>query len=208
MKYLKITSPDINNGTGCRVTLWLPGCPWKCEGCHNEWTHEYNQGHEFTPQTLFDLFFHLYQPYIAGLTISGGDPLAQSDETLDDLLDMVKSIKDTFKDTKTIWLYTGFKFEDLRGIQMEIVQKCDVVVDGPYIEELRDTTLEFRGSSNQRIIHIGKNNCKDIGDSKYIISNQNNKNSMIKRVFKGIINGKEFNDVVGNQIKSEGFKMR
>ena len=194
MRYLKITGPDVNNGPGCRITLWIPGCGHKCKGCHNEWTHMYNQGSDFTEGTYRELIDKLSKPYIAGLTISGGDPLYQSNNVLADLYEWITRIRTDLPD-KTIWLYTGFKFEDLQGIQMEIVQKCDVVVDGPYIEELRDTTLEFRGSSNQRIIHIGKNNYKDIGNSKYIISNQNNKNSMIKRVFKGIINGKEFNDV-------------
>ena len=154
MKYLKITTPDINNGTGCRVTLWLPGCPWKCEGCHNEWTHEYNQGYEFTPQVLFDLFFHLSQPYIAGLTISGGDPLAQSNETLDELLELVKNFHQVFKETKNIWVYTGYKIEELNDKQKEILKYCDVLVDGKFEIDKRDITLPFRGSSNQRIINL------------------------------------------------------
>lgn len=154
MRYLKITTPDINNGTGCRVTLWLPGCPWKCKGCHNEWTHEYNQGKVFDPMTEFDLFYELYKPEISGLTISGGDPLAQSDQTLNELLEFVKRVKNVFKDSKTIWVYTGYKIEELNELQLEILRHCDVLVDGRYDKDLRDITLAFRGSSNQRIINL------------------------------------------------------
>lgn len=154
MKYLKITSPDINNGTGCRVTLWIPGCTHNCPGCHNGWTHKYNQGNVFTPMVEFDLFYQIYQPYIAGLTISGGDPLDQTDETLDELLAFVKRFKKVFKESKTIWVYTGYKIEDLDDKQLEILKYCDILVDGKFDKNLRDTTLAFRGSSNQRIIDL------------------------------------------------------
>ena len=154
MRYLKITHPDINNGPGCRVTLWLPGCPWKCEGCHNEWTHEYNQGELFGPNIEFDLYYQLYRPEIAGLTISGGDPLAQSEQTLLELLEFVKRVKDVFKDSKTIWVYTGYKIEELNELQLEILKYCDVLVDGRFDINQRDITLPFRGSSNQRIIDL------------------------------------------------------
>lgn len=193
MRYLKITGPDVNNGPGCRITLWIPGCGHKCKGCHNEWTHMYNQGSDFTEDTYRELIDKLSKPYIAGLTISGGDPLYQSNNVLADLYEWIIRVRTDLPD-KTIWLYTGFKFEDLQGIQMEIVQKCDVVVDGPYIEELRDTTLEFRGSSNQRIIHIGQNNSKETSEDPYIISEQN-ENNMRQTTFKGIINGQEFDNV-------------
>ena len=131
----------MNNGEGCRITLWLPGCAHKCKGCHNEWTHNYNQGADFTEDTYVELLEKLTPSYISGLTISGGDPLYQSNNILADLYEWITRIRTDLPD-KTIWLYTGFKFEDLQGIQMEIAQKCDVIVDGPYIEELRDTTLE------------------------------------------------------------------
>lgn len=157
MKYLKITSPDIENGPGCRVTLWIPGCTHKCPGCHNAWTADYNQGQEFTQDTFNELYSILDKPYIKGLTISGGDPLDQNDEVLTDLCQLVFDIKEKFPD-KDIWLYTGYMIEQLKGIQLDILHYVDVLVDGPFIQEWKDTTLPFRGSSNQRIINI-PNNC-------------------------------------------------
>lgn len=150
MKYLKITSPDINNGTGCRVTLWIPGCKRNCPGCHNQWTHDYNQGLEFTQETFDELCEILDKKYIKGLTISGGDPLMQSEEVLIDLLQLVNDIKEKYP-TKDIWLYTGYYKKELIGIQEEILKYIDVLVDGPFVVDLKDTTLAFRGSSNQTI---------------------------------------------------------
>lgn len=193
MRYLRITGPDMNNGEGCRITLWLPGCAHKCKGCHNEWTHNYNQGADFTEDTYVELLEKLTPSYISGLTISGGDPLFQSDAILFDILNLIKRLRMDMPD-KTIWLYTGFKYEDLVGLQMAIAQLCDVVVDGPYIEELRDVSLPFRGSSNQRIIHIRQQLTKEEVKSQYIITEQN-KNDMKKNIFKGIINGQEFDNV-------------
>lgn len=193
MRYLRITGPDMNNGEGCRITLWLPGCAHKCKGCHNEWTHNYNQGADFTEDTYVELLEKLTPSYISGLTISGGDPLYQSNNMLADLYEWITRIRMDMPD-KTIWLYTGFKFEDLQGIQMDIAQLCDVIVDGPYIEELRDVSLPFRGSSNQRIIHIHRQLTKEEVKNQYIISEQN-KNNMKRNIFKGIINGQEFDNV-------------
>lgn len=183
----------MNNGEGCRITLWLPGCAHKCKGCHNAWTHNYNQGADFTEDTYVELLEKLTPSYINGLTISGGDPLFQSDTVLMDILNLIKRIRMDMPD-KTIWLYTGFKYDDLVGLQMVIAQMCDVIVDGPYIEELRDISLPFRGSSNQRIIHIQQQPTKEEVKSQYIISEQN-KNDMKKNIFKGIINGQEFDNV-------------
>lgn len=193
MRYLTITGPDVNNGPGCRITLWIPGCGHKCKGCHNEWTHRYNQGADFTEDTYRELVERLAPSYITGLTISGGDPLHQSNNVLADLYEWITRIRTDLPD-KTIWLYTGFKFEDLQGIQMEIAQKCDVIVDGPFIEELEDLSLEFRGSSNQRIIYINQQNLKEDTISPYIIK-ELNENNMKKNVFKGFINGQEFDNV-------------
>ena len=153
MKYLKITSPDIENGPGCRVTLWLPGCSHNCPGCHNKWTHDYNQGQEFTQDTFDELCSILDKPYIKGLTISGGDPLDQNDEVLADLCQLVFDIKIGYP-SKDIWIYTGYRVEDLKGIQKDILKYVDVVVDGPFEIDIRDTTLAFRGSANQRIIKL------------------------------------------------------
>ena len=156
MKYLKITSPDIENGTGCRVTLWIPGCGRNCLDCHTPWTHDYNQGEEFTNEAFKYLCSILDKPYISGLTISGGDPLMQSDDVLNELLDLIKTIKRLYPN-KNIWIYTGYTLEELSVLQKEVVKHCDYAVIGPYMKELRDTTLAFRGSSNQEIINIELN---------------------------------------------------
>lgn len=153
MRYIDITYPDVNNGEGCRVTLWVAGCPHHCLGCHNQHTWDYNIGKEFTEETYEELKNILSKSYIKGLTLSGGDPLGQSDNDLCILLDLVQLIKDDFPD-KDIWVYTGYKYEDLNEQQLEILKYCDILVDGPYIKELRDVSLEFRGSSNQRIIKL------------------------------------------------------
>ena len=160
MKYLKITSPDIENGPGCRVTLWIPGCTHQCLGCHNAWTADYNQGQEFTQDTYEELCSILDKPYIKGLTISGGDPLDQNDQTLIDLIQLCYDISLEYP-TKDIWLYTGYYKEDLKGKQLELLNYIDVLVDGPFIRPKRDTTLPFRGSTNQRIINLS-NICRGL----------------------------------------------
>ena len=160
MKYLKITSPDIENGPGCRVTLWIPGCTHKCPGCHNAWTADYNQGKEFTIDSFEEICSILDKPYIKGLTISGGDPLDQNDEVLADLCQLVFDIKEKFPD-KDIWLYTGYMIEQLKGLQLDVLHYVDVLVDGPFIQDWKDTTLPFRGSTNQRIINLS-NICRGL----------------------------------------------
>lgn len=154
MKYLKITAPDINNGIGCRVTLWLPGCSHNCFGCHNKWTHDYNQGIEFDQASKKEIYKWLDKKYIDGLTISGGDPLDQPNDILNDLIDFLKQVRQIYGDKKTIWVYTGFKIEELNDIQLEVLKYCNILVDGRYINELRNITLPFRGSENQRIIDL------------------------------------------------------
>ena len=153
MKYLRITSPDINNGPGCRVTLWMPGCARHCEGCHNKWTWDYNLGMEFTQDDFDGLCQILDKDYIAGLTISGGDPLMQNDDVLIDLLQLVHDIKERYPN-KPIWIYTGYWLHELSGIQDEILEYCDVAVQGPFSLYEKDTTLPFRGSSNQLITEL------------------------------------------------------
>lgn len=155
MKYLKITGPDVNNGDGCRITLWLPGCTHKCPGCHNAHTHDYNQGQEFNEDTFNELIEKLDKSHIQGLTISGGDPLDQSNEVLDDLYSLLYRLRNRLPE-KDIWLYTGFYIDKLGPRQIDVVDMCDVVVDGPYIQSKRDVSLPFRGSENQTIVKILK----------------------------------------------------
>lgn len=158
MRYLKITSPDIENGKGCRVTLWIPGCSRNCPGCHTPWTHAYNQGEEFTGETFKYLCSILDKPYIAGLTISGGDPLMQSDDILKELAVILERIRKRYPE-KNIWIYTGYTLDEVleHPMKTEVLKLCDYAVVGPFIQQLRDTTLAFRGSSNQEIINVNLN---------------------------------------------------
>lgn len=153
MNYISITSPDINNGTGCRVTLWIAGCTHNCPGCHNPETHNYKAGKPFDEEVEKILLEKLSKPYIKGLTISGGDPLDQQTDTLYELRDLLETVREKFPE-KDIWMYTGFKYENLNYLQLEVTKYVDTLVDGPFKQELRDITLPFRGSSNQRIINL------------------------------------------------------
>ena len=161
LRILDITAPDINNGNGVRVTLWVSGCTHKCKGCHNSWTWNYNQGKIFaedSDEILNKLSNWLSRDYVDGLTISGGDPLDQDKNTLFELKQIVNWVKTNFP-SKTIWIYTGYTYEELNEYQLAVVENIDVLVDGPYKEELRDIAhCPFRGSTNQRIIYIKDKN--------------------------------------------------
>lgn len=159
LRILDITAPDINNGNGIRITLWVSGCKHHCKGCHNEWTWNYYNGKCFigNEKEIFDkLSEWLDRDYVEGLTFSGGDPLCQDKDGLYEIYDIIKWFREKYP-TKNIWLYTGYVYEDLKGLQKEIVDMVDVIVDGPYIEAKRDIAhTPFRGSTNQRIIYNTK----------------------------------------------------
>lgn len=161
LRVLDITAPDINNGNGLRVTLWVAGCNHKCKGCHNAWTWKYEQGRVFSAdrkEIFQELSNWLDKDYIDGLTLSGGDPLAQDNDGLCEVCDIIKWFRDNYPG-KNIWLYTGYTKEEIdnsdNDMMKEIVNSIDVLVDGPYIEEKRDIAhTPFRGSTNQRLIEI------------------------------------------------------
>lgn len=149
MNYHKITYPDVNNGRGCRVTLWVSGCPHHCPHCHNSQTWDPNNGRPFTPEVKSKLFDLLSLPYIDGLTLSGGDPAFHPEE----VSELAKEVNEAFPD-KTIWLYTGYTMEELKNNpRLQPLLNCGIthIVDGRYIHEKRDISLPFRGSSNQKI---------------------------------------------------------
>lgn len=151
MRFHDITTCDVNNGEGFRVTLWVAGCSHHCPGCQNPQTWDFNGGRPFDKAAHDYLLAELAKSYIDGLTLSGGDPLF----SLDDIVDLSKEIKEKMPE-KNIWLYTGFTIEQIRQSRLKaILPYVDVIVDGPYVESLRDVTLAFRGSSNQRIIRLG-----------------------------------------------------
>ena len=154
LRILDITAPDINNGNGIRITLWVAGCSHKCKGCHNAWTWDYNQGIKFIENKddiLNKLSNWLQRDYVDGITFSGGDPLDQDSLSLSELMQLIKWVRRNYPN-KTIWLYTGYEYEKLNKYQKEIADSCDTIVDGPFIEEKKTFDCPFRGSSNQRII--------------------------------------------------------
>lgn len=154
MNYMAITYPDINNGIGLRVTLWLSGCNHKCIGCHNPETWDPNSGMFFGKLAEERLDYILSLGYIKGLTLSGGDPLYCPNR--DSIYNLLLQIKNKFPH-KDIWLYTGYKWEDIMNDSKmkDIVSFCDTVVDGKFIKEKR-CLAKFKGSTNQRVIDVKK----------------------------------------------------
>jgi anaerobic ribonucleoside-triphosphate reductase activating protein len=151
MNYHKIEKTSVANGTGIRVVLWVSGCSLHCRGCQNPKTWDVNSGKPFDEESKKELFEALDKPYIQGITFSGGHPL--ENENIDEVYNLCKEIKEKFP-TKDIWLYTGYQFEDINSYL--IIKYIDVLVDGRYIDEQRDLTLKWCGSSNQRVIDVKK----------------------------------------------------
>lgn len=164
MNYHNLTYPDMNNGEGLRVVLWLSGCSHKCKGCQNTQTWDANSGILFDEVAKEELFRELNKEYISGLTLSGGDPLFENN--LDDVLNLVNEIRISCPQ-KSIWIYSGYTINEIFPIEIEdsakmeniikrqqIIKQCDVLVDGRYIDSMRDISLKWRGSANQRVINI------------------------------------------------------
>jgi anaerobic ribonucleoside-triphosphate reductase activating protein len=155
MRYIKIDKEDVCNGNGLRVVLWLSGCPHHCKGCQNTQTWDEDSGIKFNNNTKAELFNELKKDYISGITLSGGDPLYS--KNLENVLNLTNEIRLSFPD-KNIWLYSGYTWEEVFSndvsIRKDIVSNCDVFIDGRYVEELRDITLKWCGSSNQRVINV------------------------------------------------------
>lgn len=143
MRVLSILKQTGADGPGLRNVLYVAGCAHHCPGCHNPESWNFSGGKDMTTQEIID---ELVDPY-SNITISGGDPMYQA-QALRDLLSTIK----TEWPSKNIWVYTGFRIEDLTEDQKACLPYIDVLVDGPYVETLRDLS-DFKGSTNQRIIH-------------------------------------------------------
>lgn len=137
------------NGDGLRVVLWLAGCNHCCKNCHNPITWDPDGGLPFDEAAKQELFEQLGKSYISGITFSGGDPLHPVNRM--DVRELMVQIKETFPD-KTIWLYTGDSWEDIR--HYSLLQYVDVLVDGEFVEEKKDPKLLWKGSANQRVIDV------------------------------------------------------
>ena len=166
MNYHNITYPDQNNGDGLRIVLWVAGCEHHCTNCQNQQTWSPQSGIPFDKNAMNEILNELKKDYISGITFSGGDPLHP--KNVQNVLKIVDEIRVSYP-TKNIWLYTGYTWEQimhpvindinseqLKMLQMrkELVSKCNVLIDGRYVDELRDISLHWRGSSNQRVINV------------------------------------------------------
>lgn len=153
MKYAQIRKMDISNGEGIGIALFTQGCPYHCKNCFNPETWNFDGGNEWTQDTENQIISLLDNQYITRLTILGGEPLIERNKT--PLYNLLRKIKEKYPDKK-VWIYTGAKYEDIKDNFKEIFKYTDILVDGRYIDDLKDFTLKFRGSSNQRVIDIPK----------------------------------------------------
>ncbi|MFP3154609.1 anaerobic ribonucleoside-triphosphate reductase activating protein [Lachnospiraceae bacterium ZAX-1] len=155
MRYHNITKDDMLNGDGLRAVLWVSGCSHCCKECHNKVTWDANAGLPFDLEAKKELFEILSKDHILGLTLSGGDPLYGKNRAA--ILALAKEVKQKFPQ-KTIWLYTGFEWETVKGLA--VFDYVDVVVDGEFVVDLKDTKLHWRGSSNQKVIDVKASKAK------------------------------------------------
>lgn len=150
MKYHNITTDDMLNGDGLRVVLWVAGCEHHCVGCQNPITWNPDYGLIFDTKAENELFAELRKPYISGITFSGGDPLHPKNRNTIMRLAMLAK----FLYRKTVWLYTGYLWEDI--CDLPGIENIDVLVDGKFIQELADITYHWAGSTNQRVIDVAE----------------------------------------------------
>lgn len=155
INYHTITIDDMLNGEGLRVVLWVAGCGHFCKNCQNPDTWDPVLGTKFTEETMKDLIKKLDKPHINGLTLSGGDPLYPMN--INTVLKIIKEVKSNLPE-KTIWLYTGFTYEQVISdkIGKNILENIDVLVDGKFEEDLADINYHYAGSTNQRVIDVKK----------------------------------------------------
>lgn len=172
MRFASMRNLDISNGEGVGVSLFVQGCDRHCFNCFNPDTWDFNGGKEWTEEAKNKFIKLIDRPYINRISVLGGEPLAE--QNLDEVLSLIKEIRISFPE-KTIWLYTGFCWNDIMcsfaGLQADcvvldkkdieawekrrkIISNIDVLVDGEYIDEQKDLSLKFRGSKNQRVIDV------------------------------------------------------
>lgn len=153
MRYAQIRETDVANGYGIRTSLYVQGCSRHCKGCFNPETWGFEGGKLFDEQTRAKFIELVGREHIVGATILGGEPLEPSN--IDEVTSLCKELKEEYPN-KTIWLYSSYRFEEILEIKRELLDNIDVMVDGEFIEELKNFKLKFRGSSNQRILDIKK----------------------------------------------------
>lgn len=150
MRYNKIRKMDISNGPGVRVSIFLQGCAFNCKNCFNPETHDFNGGQPFDEETVNEVLKLCDNENVKGLSILGGEPLHPNNIKATEMLS--KAFKEKFGDSKDVWVWTGFTFENIKD--KDALKDIDVLVDGQYVDELHNPLLNWRGSSNQRILNV------------------------------------------------------
>ncbi len=161
MRIAGIITSDVANGPGLRTSVFVSGCNIHCKGCHNEKLWDFDYGKVLDDDLMEEILESIEKKGISGLTILGGEPL--DIRNVNQVTSLIIKFRERFGCDKTIWLYTGYDFgkfmkhhEPYTDREYNTIMNVDVVVDGPFIEELKDITLLYRGSSNQRIIDVQK----------------------------------------------------
>jgi anaerobic ribonucleoside-triphosphate reductase activating protein len=149
MNYTQLNKFDTMNGDGIRVSLFVAGCTLNCKGCFNKEAQNFKSGHLYDDTVELNIMKLLDNEYIDGISILGGDPLMP--QNYPTVLNLVTKIKQSYPE-KTIWLWTGRTLNEAMEQYSEIFDYIDVVIDGPFVQELYDSELRYRGSKNQRIL--------------------------------------------------------
>lgn len=167
MHYASILRADIANGTGFRVSLFVSGCARNCKGCFNPEAQDPAFGKLFDDEAKQKIFKELEHEWCKGLSFLGGEPLSKLSDNRKTVIEFAKEVKEKFPN-KTIFLWSGYLFEEILEDEdmKDILNYVDVLIDGPFIEELKDISLKWRGSSNQHIINVAK--WRQTGEVSYI----------------------------------------
>ena len=150
MRYNKIRKMDISNGPGVRVSIFMQGCSFNCKNCFNKETHDFNGGKEFDDSTIERVLELCDNENIEGLSILGGEPMNPTN--IEGTTKLAKAFKEKFPN-KSVWSWSGYSFDNYLK-DKEVVKYLDVLVDGQYNDDLRNPTLKWKGSENQRVINV------------------------------------------------------
>ena len=155
MNYAQLNLFDIANGVGIRVSLFVSGCKFYCDGCFNPDAQDFNCGRKFTEKEETIVLDRLKNKDFSGLSILGGDPLCQSEDDLLQIMQLCNRVHELGKD---VWLWTGYTWEEIMSDEMLklTAQHCDYLIDGRFEIDKKDLSMPWRGSSNQRIINVPK----------------------------------------------------
>lgn len=159
MNYSNVKYFSTVNGLGVRTALFVSGCDQHCKGCFNKVAWDYDYGKEYTREVEDKILDSIDKPYISGLSLLGGEPLAF--RNIDGIMNLIKRFRERFGTTKDIWMWSGFYVSNMNEKQLEAAKMCDYIVDGPYIEPEKHEHYRFKGSKNQNIWHVENGKFKE-----------------------------------------------